>query len=154
MKFYMAAGRLAGTQADAKDRDPKFVQHDVPTDKEGLMEYVNGLLDQIASLRHKQTIDEALGPVAQPEVSTPPPPPPAAPNTDAAASQKRQLAQALRGMEVEAIEERILDLKGPAFGRIMAASVERLGALGKDGCGETKLDETPLTAFEFREPAA
>lgn len=48
MIFYLANGTtLCPTQADAKALDRNFVQHDIPTDKPGLMAYVQGLLDQI-----------------------------------------------------------------------------------------------------------
>lgn len=48
MIFYLANGTtLAATQADARQLDRNFVQHDIPTDKPGLMAYVQGLLDQI-----------------------------------------------------------------------------------------------------------
>jgi hypothetical protein len=145
MKFYMAAGRLAGTQAEAKERDPKFVQHDVPTDKDGLMEYVNGLLDKIASLRNAQPIEEApRPPVVQPAAAPPPPPAAPAPSTDHAAM-RRKLAQELRGMETEAIEERILSLKGNEFARVFCAGVERFGNLGKDAFQNVRgfLEMTP-----------
>lgn len=45
MIFYLCNGnQLVGTQADAKPLDPDFVQIDVPTDKAGLMAYINTLL--------------------------------------------------------------------------------------------------------------
>lgn len=48
MIFYLANGTtLCPTQAEAKALDRSFVQHDIPTDKAGLMAYVQGLLDQI-----------------------------------------------------------------------------------------------------------
>ena len=47
MIFYLCQSEfgpcLAGTQADAKVLDRKFVQVDVPTDKQGLMDFINCL---------------------------------------------------------------------------------------------------------------
>lgn len=48
MIFYLCQSEfgpcLAGTQAEAKALDRKYVQHDVPTDKAGLMVYINNLM--------------------------------------------------------------------------------------------------------------
>lgn len=44
MKLYIAAGQYVGTQAEAKAIDKTgFEQVEVPTDKEGLIAYLNGL---------------------------------------------------------------------------------------------------------------
>lgn len=43
MKLYLAAGKYVGTQADARKLDKSFAQVDVPTDKEGLIAYLNEL---------------------------------------------------------------------------------------------------------------
>lgn len=124
--YRLTDGSFVRTQAEIPKGEP-INKVEVPVGSQELCDYLNDLL--------RETAGEDPRPVeVQPEAISPPtPPPPAATNTDAVASQKRQLAQALKGMEVEAIEERILDMKGPAFGRVMAASVERLGALGRDG---------------------
>ena len=54
MIFYLCNGNeLAGTQADAKKLDRDYVQHDVPTDKSGLMAYINKLMNE--------TREDALG---------------------------------------------------------------------------------------------
>lgn len=43
MRLYICAdGSYAGTQADAKARGKGFSLEEVPTDKEGLLEYLNG----------------------------------------------------------------------------------------------------------------
>lgn len=61
MIFYLCNGNeLVGTQADAKALDRDYTQVDVPTDKAGLMAYVNTLL--------------AL-PTPEPVEDRPPPPP-------------------------------------------------------------------------------
>lgn len=44
MKLYIAAGRYVGTQAEAKKLDKDFEAVEVPTDKEGLIGHLNGLL--------------------------------------------------------------------------------------------------------------
>ncbi len=134
MKFYMAAGRLVGTQAEAKDLDRNFEQHDVPTDKDGLMAYVNDLLERIdqasgGAQPEGAVVTPELEPASAPELA---PPPPRAPQPDEADT-RRKLALALRGMEADAVEEKILEAKGPVFGRFMSAAIGRLGELGRDG---------------------
>jgi hypothetical protein len=43
--FYLVNGnQLAGTQADAKALDKDFTQIDIPTDKLGLMSYINDIM--------------------------------------------------------------------------------------------------------------
>ncbi|WP_037500621.1 hypothetical protein [Sphingomonas jaspsi] len=50
MIFYLCNGNtLRGTQADAKAIDRDFEQIDIPTDKAGLMHFINGLYDQIGA---------------------------------------------------------------------------------------------------------
>jgi hypothetical protein len=45
MIFYLVNGnQLAGTQADAKALDKDFTQIDIPTDKLGLMSYINDIM--------------------------------------------------------------------------------------------------------------
>lgn len=56
MIFYLAGGKLAPTQAEAKAIDPNFVQHDVPTDKPGLMAYINNLMQAASPQQHTETI--------------------------------------------------------------------------------------------------
>lgn len=133
--YQIADGTFVRTQAEIPKGQPTE-KVEVPVGSQELCDFLNTLIAYERSQAKMTPTDLLVGhpdePETQPEAA-PPPPPPAAPDTEAVASQKRQLAQALRGMEVEAIEERILDMKGPAFGRIMAASVERMGALGKDG---------------------
>lgn len=45
MKLYIANGIYVGTQAEAKRLDKAFEQVEVPTDKEGLIAYLNSLID-------------------------------------------------------------------------------------------------------------
>lgn len=55
MKFYVVktdAGRqLQSTQAEAKAIDPRFERIDIPTDHDGLKSLVQGLWDEIETLR-------------------------------------------------------------------------------------------------------
>jgi len=155
MKFYMAAGRLVGTQADAKKADPKFVEHDVPTIKEELMGYVNNLLEEIDRAKLPATVIEgepttaAQAPAAG--VETPAEaPPPRTPLDEAEA--KRKMVAMLQSMRVEEIEDKIMESKGSAFARYLLAGIARLGELGAVGwrdfqaqrqvCGEKEADMT------------
>lgn len=54
MIFYLANNQLAGTQAEAKALDKNFEQVDVPTDKPGLMAYINELMGR----EHPQQVEE------------------------------------------------------------------------------------------------
>lgn len=68
MIFYLCRGNeLAPTQADAKKLDPDFVQIDIPTDKNGLMAFVNNLYQRELPEREENP----------PVVPLPPPPLPA-----------------------------------------------------------------------------
>lgn len=44
MKLYMAAGQYVGTQADARKLDKGFSEVEVPTDKPGLMAFLNAMV--------------------------------------------------------------------------------------------------------------
>lgn len=72
MQFYLcqtAEGeQLAPTQAEAKALDPKFVPHEVPTDKPGLQGYINTLLKRAQGVDPEPAnIDTPLK-VAQPKI--------------------------------------------------------------------------------------
>lgn len=59
MIFYLTNGSaLCGTQAEARDLDKHFVQVDVPTDKAGLMAYINEL--------YARTVEPSEPPVFMP----------------------------------------------------------------------------------------
>jgi hypothetical protein len=52
MKLYLCQdGTYAGTQADAKLRGKQFEQVEVPTDKEGLLSYLNQMVNAVEDLR-------------------------------------------------------------------------------------------------------
>lgn len=69
MIFYLCNGdTLAPTQADARKLDPNFEQVDIPTDKGGLMSYLNNIL---AGNAHDDTIvEETTGPAPTGECLT------------------------------------------------------------------------------------
>lgn len=46
MIFYLVKNQLVGTQAEAKAIARNYVSHEIPTDKAGLMAYVNDLLSR------------------------------------------------------------------------------------------------------------
>jgi hypothetical protein len=67
MRLYICIdGSFAGTQAEANAKGRGWTQVEVPTDKAGLIDYLNGM------------VDEARGACAQavPKASPSPPPPP------------------------------------------------------------------------------
>lgn len=55
MKLYIAAGQYVGTQAEAKAIDKGFENVEVPTDKEGLLAYLNMLGQELAEARDEYT---------------------------------------------------------------------------------------------------
>jgi hypothetical protein len=127
--YQIADGTFVRTQGEIPKGQP-VNKVEVPIDSKGLCDYLNRL---IYIERGPFTAPMPTPVVAEPQedVREPVPSAPVAPVPDAAAL-RRKLAQEIKGMEVEAIEERILDMKAAPLGRIMAASVERFGALGKD----------------------
>jgi hypothetical protein len=141
MKFYLAAGRLVGTQAEAKERDKQFVTHEIPTDKDGLMAYVNNLLEQIdrhANLAKAEAINTPPITVEKPEgggtgtgvvIETPPPAAGKPPLDEGEA--KRRLTLMLQGMQTEAIEEKILAARPPVLARYLSCAISRFGELGQ-----------------------
>lgn len=133
-------GTYQRTQAEARASGQSFESVLIPVDSQGLVDFLNTLIAKERQGGHVLSPapaivpdfikdDPTIGPdsVVYPKA----PPPPAEPPADHAAM-RRKLAQELRGMEVEAIEDRILDMKAAPLGRILAASVERFGLLGKD----------------------
>ena len=130
--YHLKDGTFVRTQGEIPKGQP-VNKIEVPVDSKGLCEYLNAL---IAAEREKSgvALDRALDAaesLAEKVIAPAPPPPPVEPTGDHAAM-RRKLALELRGMEVEAIEERILEMKAPALGRVLAAGVERFGYLGKD----------------------
>lgn len=52
MRLYLCQdGSYAGTQADAKLRGKNFEQIEVPTDKDGLLSYLNQMVNAVEDLR-------------------------------------------------------------------------------------------------------
>jgi hypothetical protein len=67
--FYLVNGNeLAPTQADARKLDPSFTQIDVPTDKVGLMGYINQLLGNSAGFTDRDESEPTVE--VQPVIQT------------------------------------------------------------------------------------
>lgn len=89
MIFYTAIAedgttQLRGTQADARAVNKQFEQIDIPTDKAGLMDFVQQLYAEIDELRRDIAVEvgaePAPAPSAQPVAPPAPPPSPAEPD--------------------------------------------------------------------------
>ena len=127
MQFYLCqtedGEQLAPNQAEAKSLDPKFVSHEVPTDKPGLQGYINTLL------KRAQGVDPAPANIETP-LAAPPQPKianacPACNRTPAAAKAVKESTTALE------VEELVWSLSNKALLKnIVAAANERLGELG------------------------
>lgn len=64
MRLYICIdGSFAGTQADAKAKGNGFTEVDVPTDKAGLIDYLNGMVDEARGLTTDRAADMAFGPI-------------------------------------------------------------------------------------------
>lgn len=72
MKLYFAAGQYVGTHADAKKLDKDFSPIEVPTDKKGLINYLNVLVSQIGLDKPDEfeTVVERHDPPIEPETET------------------------------------------------------------------------------------
>lgn len=55
MKLYLTTAGYVGTQAEAKRFDKDFEQVEVPTDKDGLIKYLNGLHNAVQD-KHDQLV--------------------------------------------------------------------------------------------------
>lgn len=127
--YQISDGTFVRTQGEIPKGEP-ISKVEIPVDSKGLCDWVNNLIAversgnvqpvPIIQVQEAPLEDLVPGPVIAVE-----------PTPDHAAM-RRKLVQEMRGMEVEAIEERILSMKAPALGRIMAACVERFGFLGAD----------------------
>ncbi len=126
MQFYLCqtpeGEQLAPTQADAKALDPKFVPHEVPTDKPGLQGYINTLLKRAQGVDPEPAnIDTPLK-VAQPKI------PGGCPACSRTPSAAKSVAESMTALEVE---ELIWGLSNKALLKnIIAAANERLTDLG------------------------
>ena len=59
MKLYLCQdGTYVGTQADAKLRGKHFEQIEVPTDKEGLLAYLNQFVNAVEDLRPDEPVKD------------------------------------------------------------------------------------------------
>lgn len=125
MKYYLAGDQLVATQAEAKASGKPFALHDVPTDKDGLMAYVNKLRAENAELKSGYRGGVPVG-----DEPPPAPAPPAAPAIDIAAI-KRQLVEQAKSLQGDAVEAKILAAAAPQLGRFLSAAICRLGELGR-----------------------
>lgn len=78
MKLYLANGLYVGTQAEAKKLDRDFTQVEVPTDKEGLINYLNANFahadvdfDEVYADKPVKDVNEDLHPERAPRAAEP-----------------------------------------------------------------------------------
>ena len=129
MNLYLTAdGRYVGTQAEAKAAGKGWTPETVPTDKEGLIEYLNAHvnrqpIDAIpdGSIYPAGTPFEEINPLtAAPDMTWKPTPAPSNPDRDLKLQQGRELSQ---------ITDYIMDSEGWVLGNIVSASLERMSQL-------------------------
>jgi hypothetical protein len=128
MQFYLCdtpdGEQLAGTQADAKALDKGFKDHTVPTDKPGLMGYVNTLLKRAAGLDAEPANIET--PIVR-LLPRDPKVPNGCPACDRTPMGAKKVAQSATATE---IEDRIFELDQDYLLRnIIAAAQDRLNDL-------------------------
>jgi hypothetical protein len=143
MKFVWVPSikRYRRTEGEVKKAKQHYEVLEIETDKDSLIDRFNAYEERIEALQ--QQIDggglpsppAAVEQEAPSEAAPQPQVAPPATRTDEA-EMKRRLAQSLRSMEREAIEDAILESKGAAFGAYLACSIARLGELGRDGWTE------------------
>jgi hypothetical protein len=129
MDFYkLADGTLVGTQADARKSKQKWTPHAVPTDKQGLMDYLN----RIAGCQ-KAGATRDSGPEAYTDTSPAPPNAPRAVSVGRDMSAKAMLARidAPEGVDVDKIGEIILKSNGYVLASFAEAVAMRYGMLAK-----------------------
>lgn len=148
MIFYMviaAAGQpcqLAGTQIEARDLakarglGPKgFMQHDVPTDKAGLLTYINELQAQAtisyqANRAAEREADETVGTVTGNPHSEDDPKPAFTQAQVDAMFEPTEKTRSLTPDDVDQVCMLIAQMEGAAIGHVaheLAARIERLG---------------------------
>jgi hypothetical protein len=141
MNFYLCSTdkgqRLAGTQADAKALDPRFKSHEVPTDKPGLMGYINSLFSALANVASAaapaQPVEEAA-PVAAPA----PAPPPKATEPmrpgDCPMCHRSPAGAALlaKGASADEVGDMIMQMSGFQLDKIEAALTDRRAEVARE----------------------
>lgn len=127
MDYYkLSDGTLVGTQADARKSGQKWEPHAVPTDKMGLMEYLNRLVIGQEGAASDDTGGGALGlPTPQP-LSTPPAASGACPKCKLDPRAAQRLAE---GMTADAIAERIANGDRIMVSVLSAAVTDRIAEL-------------------------
>lgn len=131
--FYDAAGTLVATQAEAKNLDKNFTKIDIPTDKEGLLTWINHerwRLTPYGQPNELEPYGEAGRDQLAVEGSSPSPPQPFLGQTMVDEGGAAEMAQAL---SETSIEDQILTLDGAEFGRVLTATLDRLGELKTEG---------------------
>ena len=134
MNLYLTAdGRYVGTQAEAKKAGKGWTPETVPTDKEGLIDYLNALptamkagraFDKTVIMSEPIDPDEfEINPLtAAPDMTWKPTPAPSNPDRDLKLQQGRELSQ---------ITDYIMDSEGYVLGSILNAGLERAAQLSK-----------------------
>lgn len=133
-----SSGLWIGTQGDAKqyvkDNGGSWEVIDVPTDKDGLLNYLNGLRAETPAVETVTIATADMNPErgGEPSIQHEVPveaPKPATPSED---ELKAKMRKALKSMADDAIEERIMAARGIQAARFLWASLERLGELGRE----------------------
>jgi hypothetical protein len=139
MKFVWVASvnRFRRTETEVKKERLKYEVVEFETDKDSLIDRFNRYEERIEELQRQldggaPAIPHIHDDEAQIEEIPAPAPAPAAPKTDEQ-EMRRRLAESLRGMEVEAIEDKILEAKPNHMARYLSCAISRLGELGREG---------------------
>ena len=125
MNLYLTAdGRYVGTQAEAKKAGKGWTPETVPTDKEGLIEYLNALHDRLCGpLYDPDAVPnsfEGLEPVTVAQITE---------HKEAANSGRDLKLQ--QGRELTQITDYIMDSEGYVLGSILNAGLERAAQLSR-----------------------
>ena len=142
MKFVWVESirRFRRTETEVKKEKLAYEVVEFETDKDSLIDRFNAYEEQIEALKAQLSGGaqpaveaEARGSELATEGSTPSPlPSPTPPKTDEA-ELRRRLAQQIRGMEIEEIEDKILEAKPNAMASYLSCAISRLGELGREG---------------------
>lgn len=133
MKLYIANGVYVGTQAEARKADKLFTQVEVPTDKDGLIAYLNAHQvdrdvhhQQVADGPFAQEPDDIADLLGEPEPEPVAPPPPPRPALTAG-----NIVSAIDTPGIEQMIEVIATSKGQSLRRFAGAVAVRFAELAK-----------------------
>lgn len=131
--YQLADGTFRRTQVEAQKTGQSWEKVAIPVDSHGLIDYLNGIIERERATPGVEpaAVDQDQSDDA-PAEEIPLAAPVSAPASDEA-EMRRKLALQLRGLEADAIEEKIAESKGPVFARFLLAGIERLGVLGPQG---------------------